>query len=122
MFWRTMVLQESRQIIYGRALGFNRVRVVDPYDLAAVETAVTEELAAKEPSIIISRRPCVMIKGTVHKPAIAINQDKCKGCKACMQIGCPAISFKDKKAHIDPTLCIGCEVCKQMCRFDAIGM
>ena len=105
-----------------RALGFNRVRVVDPYDLAAVETAVTEELAAKEPSIIISRRPCVMIKGTVHKPAIAINQDKCKGCKACMQIGCPAISFKDKKAHIDPTLCIGCEVCKQMCRFDAIGM
>lgn len=105
-----------------RALGFNRVRVVDPYDLAAVETAVTEELAAKEPSIIISRRPCVMIKGTVHKPAIAINQDACKGCKACMQIGCPAISFKDKKAHIDPTLCIGCEVCKQMCRFDAIGM
>jgi indolepyruvate ferredoxin oxidoreductase, alpha subunit len=105
-----------------RALGFNRVRVVDPYDLAAVETAVTEELAAKEPSIIISRRPCVMIKGTVQKPAIAINQDACKGCKACMQIGCPAISFKDKKAHIDPTLCIGCEVCKQMCRFDAIGM
>ena len=105
-----------------RALGFNRVRVVDPYDLAAVETAVTEELAAKEPSIIISRRPCVMIKGTVHKPAIAINQDACKGCKACMQIGCPAISFKDKKAHIAPTLCIGCEVCKQMCRFDAIGM
>ena len=105
-----------------KALGFNRVRVVDPYDLKAVEVAVTEELAAKEPSIIISRRPCVMIKGTVHKPAIAINQDKCKGCKACMQIGCPAISFKDKKAHIDPTLCIGCEVCKQMCRFDAIGM
>ena len=84
--------------------------------------AVANELAAKEPSIIISRRPCVMIKGTVHKPAIAINQDACKGCKACMQIGCPAISFKDKKAHIDPTLCIGCEVCKQMCRFDAIGM
>ena len=83
---------------------------------------MTEELAAKEPSIIISRRPCVMIKGTVHKPAIAINQDACKGCKACIQIGCPAISFKDKKAHIDPTLCIGCEVCKQMCRFDAIGM
>ena len=61
-----------------RALGFNRVRVVDPYDLAAVETAVTEELAAKEPSIIISRRPCVMIKGTVHKPAIAINRTNVK--------------------------------------------
>ena len=105
-----------------RALGFNRVRVVDPYDLKAVEEAVTEELAAKEPSIIISRRPCVMIKGTVHKPPISVDESKCVGCKQCMSIGCPAIAVKDKKAHIDPTLCIGCEVCKQMCRFDAIGM
>ena len=99
-----------------RALGFNRVRVVDPYDLKAVEEAVTEELAAKEPSIIISRRPCVMIKGTVHKPPISVDESKCVGCKQCMSIGCPAIAVKDKKAHIDPTLCIGCEVCK----FEAI--
>ena len=93
-----------------KALGFNRVRVVDPYDLKAVEEAVTEELAAKEPSIIISRRPCVMIKGTVHKPPISVDEDKCVGCKQCMSIGCPAIAVKDKKAHIDPTLCIGCKV------------
>ena len=66
-----------------RALGFNRVRVVDPYDLKAVEEAVTEELAAKEPSIIISRRPCVMIKGTVHKPPISVDESKCVGCKQC---------------------------------------
>jgi len=103
-----------------RALGFNRVRVVDPYDLAAVDTAVTEELAAKEPSIIISRRPCVMIKGTVHKPPISVDESKCVGCKQCMSIGCPAIAVKDKKAHIDPTLCIGCKVCSQMCKFEAI--
>ncbi len=103
-----------------RALGFNRVRVVDPYDLKEVEEAVTEELAAKEPSIIISRRPCVMIKGTVHKPSISVDEDKCVGCKQCMSIGCPAIAVKDKKAHIDPTLCIGCKVCSQMCRFGAI--
>ena len=103
-----------------RALGFNRVRVVDPYDLKEVEEAVTEELAAKEPSIIISRRPCVMIKGTVHKPPISVDEDKCVGCKQCMSIGCPAIAVKDKKAHIDPTLCIGCKVCSQMCRFGAI--
>ena len=103
-----------------RALGFNRVRVVDPYDLKAVEEAVTEELAAKEPSIIISRRPCVMIKGTVHKPPISVDEDKCVGCKQCMSIGCPAIAVKDKKAHIDPTLCIGCKVCSQMCKFGAI--
>ena len=103
-----------------KALGFNRVRVVDPYDLKAVEEAVTEELAAKEPSIIISRRPCVMIKGTVHKPPISVDEDKCVGCKQCMSIGCPAIAVKDKKAHIDPTLCIGCKVCSQMCKFGAI--
>lgn len=103
-----------------RALGFNRVRVVDPYDLIAVEEAVTEELAAKEPSIIISRRPCVMIKGTVHKPPISVDESKCVGCKQCMSIGCPAIAVKDKKAHIDPTLCIGCKVCSQMCKFEAI--
>jgi|UniRef100_UPI003FEE0AD4 indolepyruvate ferredoxin oxidoreductase alpha subunit len=103
-----------------KALGFNRVRVVDPYDLKAVEEAVTDELAAKEPSIIISRRPCVMIKGTVHKPPISVDEDKCVGCKQCMSIGCPAIAVKDKKAHIDPTLCIGCKVCSQMCKFGAI--
>lgn len=103
-----------------KALGFNRVRVVDPYDLRDVEEAVTEELAAKEPSIIISRRPCVMIKGTVHKPPISVDEDKCVGCKQCMSIGCPAIAVKDKKAHIDPTLCIGCKVCSQMCKFGAI--
>ena len=103
-----------------RALGFNRVRVVDPYDLKAVEEAVTEELAAKEPSIIISRRPCVMIKGTVHKPPISVDESKCVGCKQCMSIGCPAIAVKDKKAHIDSTLCIGCKVCSQMCKFEAI--
>ena len=103
-----------------KALGFNRVRVVDPYYLKAVEVAVTEELAAKEPSIIISRRPCVMIKGTVHKPPISVDESKCVGCKQCMSIGCPAIAVKDKKAHIDSTLCIGCNVCSQMCKFEAI--
>lgn len=103
-----------------RALGFNRVRVVDPYDLKEVDTAVTEELAAEEPSVIISRRPCVMIKGTVHKPALHVREEKCIGCKACMKIGCPAIAVQGKKAMIDPTLCIGCKVCTQMCKFGAL--
>ena len=102
------------------ALGFDRVRIVDPYDLAAVDTAITEELAAEEPSIIISRRPCVMIKGVKHNAPLTVNTDKCVGCKSCMKIGCPAISVKDKKAVIDNTLCIGCGVCKQMCRPGAL--
>ncbi len=102
------------------AVGIRRVRVVDPYDLAAVEAAVTEELAAEEPSVIISRRPCVMIRGMKHQPPIQVDSARCVGCRQCMQIGCPAISFREKKARIDPTLCIGCRVCGQMCRFSAL--
>lgn len=103
-----------------RALGFNRVTVVDPYDLAETDRVLKEELAADEPSIIISRRPCVMIKGTVHKPPIKPVTEKCVGCKMCMQIGCPAIAVRDGKVEIDHTLCVGCGVCSQMCKFGAL--
>ncbi len=104
-----------------RALGINRVRVVDPYDLKACETAVKEELAAKEPSVIISRRPCVLLKSVKHEAPLTVDADKCKSCKRCMGLGCPAISMKDGKAKIDTTLCVGCGVCKQLCAFDAIN-
>ena len=103
-----------------KALGINRVRVVDPYDLKACETAVKEELAAEEPSVIISRRPCVLLKSVKPLPALNVEADKCKSCKRCMGLGCPAISLKDGKAKIDNTLCVGCGVCKQLCAFDAI--
>lgn len=102
------------------ALGINRVRVVDPYDLKACETAVREELAAEEPSVIISRRPCVLLKSVKPKPALKVDPDKCRSCRRCMGLGCPAISLKDGKAKIDNTLCVGCGVCKQLCPFDAI--
>ena len=104
-----------------RALGFERVRVVDPYNLTEADKVLKEELAAEAPSIIISRRPCVMIKGTVHQPPIRPDESKCAGCKICMQIGCPAISVRDGKVRIDNTLCIGCKVCAQMCRTGALG-
>ena len=103
-----------------KALGINRVRVVDPYDLKACETALKEELAVKEPSVIISRRPCVLLKSVKTLPALKVDADKCKSCKRCMSLGCPAISMKNGKAVIDTTLCVGCGVCKQLCAFDAI--
>ncbi len=103
------------------ALGIRRVRVVDPYDLAATEAAITEEIAVDEPSVIISRRPCALLKYVKAKPALIIDADKCKSCRACMKIGCPAISMKEGKAYIDPTQCVGCGVCEQLCKFDAIG-
>ena len=102
-----------------RAMGLTRVRVVDPYDLDACDKAVREELAADEPSVIISRRPCALLKYVKHKPPLRVDPDKCVGCRACMKIGCPAISFRDGKSHVDQTLCVGCGVCAQLCRFNA---
>lgn len=104
-----------------RAMGFARVRVVDPYNLAECETALKEELNAEEPSVIISRRPCALLKYVKHAPPLTVCKEKCKSCKMCMKLGCPAISIKDGKATIDRTLCRGCGVCKQLCKFDAIG-
>ena len=103
-----------------RAMGINRVRVVDPYNIAECETAVKEELSVEEPSLIISRRPCALLKEVKHNPPLKVDADKCRSCKACMKIGCPAIAMKDGKAKIDVTLCVGCGVCSQMCHFDAL--
>ena len=103
-----------------RAMGINRVRVVDPYNIAECEAAVREELEVAEPSLIISRRPCALLKEVKHNPPLVVDQDKCKSCKMCMKIGCPAISMKGGKAKIDATLCVGCGVCSQMCKFGAL--
>lgn len=102
-----------------RSMGINRVRVVDPYNIAETETAVKEELAVKEPSVIISRRPCVLLKYVKHSAPLKVNPDKCKSCKSCMGLGCPALSFRNKKAVVDPTQCVGCGVCSQLCKFGA---
>ncbi len=103
-----------------RAIGINRVRVVDPYNLKECDEAIREELAAKEPSVIISRRPCALLKNVKHNPPVKVDPDKCRNCKSCMRIGCPSISIKNGKAVIDETLCVGCDVCTQLCGFGAI--
>ncbi len=103
-----------------RAVGINRVRVADPYNLAEMEQAITEELAANEPSVIISRRPCALLKNVKHKAPLIVNGDKCKSCKMCLKLGCPAISMKNGKACIDHTQCVGCGICKELCKFGAI--
>ncbi len=103
------------------AVGINRVKVVDPYDLAATEAAIKEELNADEPSVIISRRPCALLKYVKHEAPLSVDQDKCKKCKQCMSIGCPAISIHDGTIEIDRTQCVGCGVCSQLCKFDAIN-
>ena len=102
------------------AVGIKRVRVVDPYDLAQCDSVIKEELSANEPSVIISRRPCALLKYVKHKAPLAVEADKCVGCKSCMKIGCPAISIVDGKAKVDATQCVGCGVCEQLCKFGAL--
>ena len=98
-----------------RAMGFERVRVVDPYNLDECDKVLKEELAVDAPSVIISRRPCALLKYVKHNPPLRVNTELCIGCQSCMRIGCPAISMKDGQAHIDGTLCVGCNVCSQLC-------
>ena len=103
-----------------RAVGIRRVRVIDPYDLAQCDSVIKEELAANEPSVIISRRPCALLKYVKHKAPLSVDAEKCVGCKSCMKIGCPAISIVDGKAKVDATQCVGCGICEQLCKFDAL--
>ncbi|MCQ2468984.1 MAG: indolepyruvate ferredoxin oxidoreductase subunit alpha [Ruminococcus sp.] len=103
-----------------KAVGIKRVRVVDPYHLAETEAAIKEELAADEASVIISRRPCALLKYVKHNAPVAVDTDKCVGCKNCMKLGCPAISMKNGKAVIDHTQCVGCGICQEQCKIGAI--
>ena len=102
------------------AVGIERVRVVDPYNLEQCGAALKEELAADAPSVIISRRPCALLKTVKHPGPITPDTDKCAGCQACMRIGCPAVSMNGGKVSIDSTLCVGCGVCTQLCKFGAL--
>ena len=104
-----------------RAVGIKRVRVIDPYNLAECDAVIKEELNANEPSVIISRRPCALLKYVKHNKPITVDESKCVGCKSCMRIGCPAISIVGGKAKIDNTLCVGCGVCEQLCKPGALN-
>ncbi len=103
-----------------KAVGVDRVRVEDPFDLIGFEKAVKEELVAEEPSVIIAQRPCALLKSVKYTGHCSVDSEKCKSCKMCMKLGCPAISFKDGKAVIDNSQCNGCGLCVGVCPFGAI--
>ncbi|MBQ1376699.1 MAG: indolepyruvate ferredoxin oxidoreductase subunit alpha [Lachnospiraceae bacterium] len=103
-----------------KALGIQSVRTIDPYNLKETETVIKEEIAKDCASVIISRRPCALLKTVRKKAPLTVNTEACRSCRSCMRIGCPAISMKDNKAFIDTTQCTGCGVCSQMCAFSAI--
>jgi indolepyruvate ferredoxin oxidoreductase alpha subunit len=114
-----------------KALGVQNIRVINPLDLEETRRVIAEEMERPETSVIITNKPCVLIKrDTVFQkgPAYSVNSENCTGCRACLKIGCPAIEWrpaadrtKRGKAHIDSLLCTGCDVCRQLCKFNAIG-
>ncbi len=102
------------------AVGVRRIRVVDPNNLKELEAVLKEELAADEPSVVITRRPCALLKTVRHAPPYRVNREACIACKICFRIGCPAISMQEGKSSIDPTLCVGCGLCAALCPKKAI--
>lgn len=113
------------EMIYSTGIDKNRVKVVDPIDQRQMGAAIDDALATEGVYIIVTKRPCALLKEVIkaNKGAhCVIDPEKCKGCKACMKIACPSMAFEDKKARIaDPAACTGCELCVQMCKFDAIS-
>ncbi|MBQ6103575.1 MAG: indolepyruvate ferredoxin oxidoreductase subunit alpha [Kiritimatiellae bacterium] len=104
-----------------RACGVERIRVVDPYDQKATVEALREEIAAPEPSLVISRAPCPLHARKRLGPARAIDPAKCVGCKACLKCGCPSLELRDGgRPSVNATTCIGCGLCDQLCRFGAL--
>ena len=112
------------KLIRATDIGDERIRVVDPLDLAAVNAALDEAAEIEGPFVIVTSRPCALLKEVVRANAgkyCEVDEEKCRGCKKCLQIACPAISFVDKKAVIAQDACNGCGLCLQMCNFDAIS-
>lgn len=103
------------------AYGYQNIIIVDPQDLTAMQKAVDDALASEVPAAIITRRPCLLLKRAKREAASCkVNTDKCRGCKKCLKVGCPAVAIRDGKASIDSTQCVGCTVCAQACPFEAI--
>lgn len=101
-------------------LGVKHVRVVDPFDLPALEKALREETEREVLSVVITERPCVLIDKNAVKESFVVSED-CKNCGACMKLGCPAIVKGENAVRIDASLCIGCGLCADICPFHAIG-
>lgn len=102
-----------------RVIGVSSVTVVDPYELKLLENIIKEELKREGVSVIIARRPCVLLKKAVYK-GFNVNNN-CVNCKACLKLGCPAIISGEKNVTIDKSLCTECNLCVEVCKFNAIG-
>ena len=103
-----------------QAIGIDRIKVCAPFDLEAFDKTLKEEIAAEEPSVIIAQRPCALLKKVNYKGQVFVNSSKCKYCKACMRLGCPAIVDTGSGILINDALCVGCNLCTKVCKFGAM--
>jgi len=109
-----------------RAVGIKHITKVDPHDLKATYRALKKAMEAEEPAVVIAERSCALLpeerKAAAKRPKKVVDPEKCRGdkCRLCLRLGCPAIEWKDGKSHINRLLCVGCELCVQVCPFDAI--
>jgi len=108
----------------GRACGFNRVRVIDPYNLDETLSALRDETQVKEPSLIISRAPCALRGVPDTAGPMEIDPEACVHCGRCLKLGCPALELGEKNGQprINELLCAGCGMCVQVCRRNAISV
>jgi indolepyruvate ferredoxin oxidoreductase alpha subunit len=102
------------------AVGVERVRIADPFDIKEFEKVVKEEIQAEEPSVIIAQRPCALLKQVKYGGPMKINSEKCRKCRKCMSVGCPAIVDMGDRVEINEALCAGCCLCTKVCSFNAI--
>jgi indolepyruvate ferredoxin oxidoreductase, alpha subunit len=132
----TLMGKEAKKVdlkVLVSALGIENIKVIDPLDQKATRSAIKEELAKDGPSVIIAQKPCALFKraNTKAKPALKVDPEKCEGCKACLGLNCPPISWKkgitkegSKRkgiSFIEETICNGCGLCAQVCKFEAIS-
>ncbi len=105
-----------------KAMGIKNVYEINAFDLPLLEKTIKEEVAKDEISVIITKTPCVLLDKR-KKPLYVAHEDKCKKCGMCMKPGCPAMTKNaDGTIHIDDTMCTGCGLCKDLCKFDAIEL
>jgi len=121
---RTLQGQATKQIRIediGRACGLERIFTVNPYDLEQTEEIIFREIEARQPSLIISCAPCPLRERKMVGPERSIDEEECRGCELCLDLGCPAIEGGEEHPHINAALCAGCGLCQQVCPAGAIG-
>jgi indolepyruvate ferredoxin oxidoreductase alpha subunit len=105
--------------LLSKAIGVERIAVVDPFNLDELEKVIKAEIAAEEPSVIIVKRKCVLIEKNKETSPCCVTSD-CIGCMQCLKLGCPCIVKENKRVVINSTQCVGCGLCQTVCTRKAI--